>query len=132
VIPSTGASPNTSAPALFHGYPARVRAEDLHFLFANEDAASLVLAWHLVGAVPGMSETAIVRAWSRCSGVGLYETRRLAPVLMGAKICLDGGNVAPAAEAVARNLVAIKVKELRTRAAPPTPPTSSSATSPAK
>lgn len=91
---------------LVSGYPAAVLDEDLVTLFRNDDAAALVLAWPRVGQVPGMSETEIVRAWSRASGVSLFETRRLAPVLTGAKLCLDGGEIDPKALQVARSLVA--------------------------
>lgn len=81
-------------------------------LLRNRDAASLALAWPRVGAVPGMSESELVRAWSRVSGVAMFETRRLAPVLLGAQICLDGGAVDPKAQAVAANLVALEVGNL--------------------
>lgn len=89
-----------------------MRDEDLIVLLRNEAAASLALAWPRVGAVPGMSESDLVRAWSRVSGVALFETRRLAPVLLGAKICLDGGAIDPRAQAVAGNLVALEVQHL--------------------
>jgi len=73
-------------------------------LAEDPDARRLVVAWPLVEA--GLTDTALLVAWSRVSAVPLSRVRRLGEVLVRHGICRPDRTVDPEATRVVQHLAA--------------------------
>ena len=83
------------------------------FLAEDEEARRAVLSWPLVPR--GLSERALLSAWTRASGVPRSRLRRLSDALRGHGICRDDGTVDPEAIRVVQHLAAEQLRTSKRR-----------------